>query len=492
MKDTLKRTIKHSGVYALGNLAKKSLGFLLLPVYTRYLSTADYGILELVSVFLQILVLLLVMGIPGALIKIYTHDCTNKNDKKSLIFTILILLLSFNIPALCIVFRYSSKISSLLLGEGKYAVLIKIICVTIFCNIYITVVTSIYRAEERSKKFVVISTIHFFIALLCNIYFVVIAKMGVKGILLGNLISSLIVFFLVLPELTSQIKFAFSKKYLFKILTLSIPMIPSSLAMWIMNASDRYFLRLYSTMDELGLYSLGAKLSMTIYLFIVIPFNLAWPTIMFSIAKKKDAKKIYSQIFKYFIFISIFLSLIVCLISKEILIIMTTQPFWSAYRVVPFLVYSHVLFGAQNIFLMPLYLKEKMAMYPIILFISASVNLFLNFTLIPKHGMVGASLATLISFLILSGLVYYIAQRVYRVPYELDKILKISLAFVITVTIDFFIIDKSIVFLILKKITLLISFIICIYFSGFFSKIEIMKIKKITKSGYIKLLNWAT
>jgi len=491
MIDIIKRTIKHSGVYALGNLAQKALGFLLLPVYTRYLSTADYGLLELVSVCLSIIVLMLIMGIPGALIKIYTHDCSNKSEKKSLVFMIIILLLGVNIPALCILFRYTAKIALLVTGDEKYAILFKIILVTIFCNIFITIVTTIYRAEEQSKRFVIISTIHFLISLVLNIYFVVIVKMQVKGILLGNMISSVITLCILLPELISKIKIAFSKKYLTKLLKISLPLIPSSLAMWIMNASDRYFLRIYSTMHELGLYSLGAKLSMVVYLSIVIPFNLAWPTIMFSITKRKDAKNIYSNILKYFVFISMFFSLILCLTSKEILMMMSTRPFWESYKVVPFLVCSHVLYGMQNIFLMPLYLKEKMFTYPFILSISAAINLLLNYWLIPKYGFIGASFATLLSFLALSALVYYISQKEYYIPYELDKIFKISFSFVIVLSLNSVMNKLSIILYIFKKIILFISFFILLYLSNFFSKKEIIKMKEVGKLGYLKILNWS-
>ena len=187
----LKRLGGSSGLYAVGELARRGLAFFLLPIYTRYLDPAEYGVLELLSALSGVLFACLLLGLPSALNKVYHRDCQTAHDRASILTT----TLALSTPVLLIVgtllIALAESVGTGVIGETGQGPLIRLVVATAVLQSLMAVVQASFRARERAVAFVALNLCQFIPAMALNITFVVGLQMGVRGVLWGNFISSL-------------------------------------------------------------------------------------------------------------------------------------------------------------------------------------------------------------------------------------------------------------------------------------------------------------
>ncbi|MDP2960922.1 MAG: polysaccharide biosynthesis C-terminal domain-containing protein, partial [candidate division Zixibacteria bacterium] len=260
-------------------------------------------------------------------------------------------------------------------------------------------------------------------------------------------------------------------------LSYGLPLIPGGLSIWVLSVADRFFLERFSSTTELGLYSLGDRFSSILLLLIIQPFLTTWPSIYFPLAKEKDAPITFSRLTTYFLLIGSFFSLGIIALSNPAIKIMADPQYWGTYKVIPLLVFSVLLFGLYSLLNVGIFIQKKTKYNPVIIGVAALFNLLLNYLLIPPYGMLGAAYATFFSYLLMDLLAYIINVRVYPVPYEWIRILKI-----ISVTIlSLFIINQVQVSSwkreLLYKFLLLFIFPLLLWVSGFFTSGEMKRAK---------------
>lgn len=272
-------------------------------------------------------------------------------------------------------------------------------------------------------------------------------------------------------------------------LSFGLPLVPAGLAAWIMTLADRYFLQFLSTPTELGLYSLGYKFGMVVQALIVGPFTLAWAPFLWSVAKEKNAKEVYSSVLTYFVLVGMFATLVLSVLSREVLMVMVTPPFYSAYKAIPLIALSYVLYGCYFVFNPGMLIAKKTKYAALIVGAGAIVNLGLNYLLIPGYGMMGAAVATVISYLLLPIGLFFLSRRYYPIEYEWSRIAKILLAAVPVYIGSIFIINDSAIIAGVLKLLSLLGFPILLFVFKFFKAEEIKKAKELIKVAlsYIRM-----
>jgi len=480
MFSQLFRLSKHSLVYGLGVAASQLIGFFLLPLYTRYLTPSDYGVLEIFIVTQSILSIIFVMGLGSALFMSYFHY-EDEEDRKTVVSTALIFLTVISLCFSLVLIAIASKFSLLFFHSTQYTFYFQVVFLTLFFDTAIVIPLSIFRAREESKKYVMVSLVRALLAIGLNIYFIVILERGVLGILESGVITAGSLYAFLIPGIIKETKFRFSIADLKEMLGFGLPLVPGGLGTWILTVSDRYFLLFFSTSHELGLYSLGYKFGLIIQSLIVGPFTLAWGPFFWSTAKEENAKEVYSSVLTYFVLVAMFVALALSILSKEVLMIMATPPFYGAYKVIPLIALSYVLYGCYFILAAGFNLTKKTKYVPAIVGVGATMNLGLNFLLIPSYGMMGAAVATLISYLMLPIGSYFVSRRFYPIRYEWGRISKIFLTAVLIYAVSLYITnDSAIVSGLLKAMTLL-AYPVLLYVFGFFKHEEIQKGKDLIR-----------
>lgn len=471
------RLSKHSAIYGLGVVASQLVGFFLLPLYTRYLTPSDYGILAILSATTSVLSIIFAMGLGSALFMSY-FNYDDRKDRKKVVGTALVFLTVISLFFSLLLVALSGRFSLLFFGSARYTFYFQVIFLTIFFDTAIIVPMAVFRAREESKKYAVISLFRLLIGIGLNIFFIVALRKGVLGILESGLITAFLIYCSLVPNLIKSTKLRFSISDLKAMLSFGLPLVPANLASWILTLADRYFLQFFSTPNELGLYSTGYKFGLVIQGLIVGPFSLAWGPFLWVTAKQENAKKVYSSTLTYFILIGMFAALGLSVLSKEALILMTTPAFYAAYKVVPLIALSYILYGSYFILEVGIDLEKKTGYLPFIVGIGAIVNLGLNYLLIPSYGMMGAAVATVGSYFMLPIGSYFVSRKYYPVEYEWGRISKIFIASGLIYAGSTWIKSGFILIDIVLKLAALLTYPILLYGLKFYKPKEIRKAKE--------------
>ncbi|MCD6519367.1 MAG: oligosaccharide flippase family protein [Anaerolineae bacterium] len=430
MLDSLKtrylETAKHALIFGLGNMATKALGFLLLPLYTSFLSPAQYGALAIVNVTSSLLAILLGMGLRTALFKYYFVS-EEREFKRIVMSSALFWLLGVGILALCILWPTAPLLAQSLLGDHSRSIYFQLMAVTLVFSGLRTVPFAIFRAEKKSTQYVLFSIASFLLATSLNIYFIVRLHMGVIGILSASLITSAVSALAGIIVCRKYLAWRFSWHVMKDILKFGLPLVPAGLGSFFLIQSDRYFLKFLSTMSQVGLYSLGLQFGMVINLFFVQPFQLIWLPTAFEMQHRPNAKTFYGGILTYFVLIASWAALGVSLLSKEAIAIMTTPKYHPAHAIVPWISFAYVFYGAYMVVNIGIYLRERTSLAGWLVGASALANMGLNLLLIPRIAGQGAALATFAAYALLFVISLGVNRRIYPVSYEWNRLGKLAI-----------------------------------------------------------------
>lgn len=426
MQVIIKKILNDSSIYSIEPILKKIVLFFLLPLYTAYLTPSDYGVLEYIITICTFFTLIATGGLETGFFKFGFGE--PDEIRKTVLFNTLILTIclsvgTFMIAYFCKEFFFDSR--SIAIGFLVYF-LGNIINKLYNFNLLVL------RYKHEAKKYVVISIVSFLLLIMLNILLVVHYKMGYFGIIYANLIANVLSFILFTHLLIREISIKFDIKKCKEILKFSLPMVPGNLAALLMTMSDRFFIEKYSSLEQLGLYSYGYKFGMLINVIIIAPFFMGWAPHKWQIFKMDNAKEIYSSVFYYltnfFVVIIIAANLILRFLGTSLT---SDESYTQGMVVLPLILSSYYYVALTNFQGLGVLFKGKTYLLSIVISISAIINLVLNWILIPTYGIIGASIATLIAYIIYFILYYTVNQYHYKISFNLIDLVLNSLIIVI-------------------------------------------------------------
>jgi len=477
---------KHSIIYSLGNFMQRIVSLLLLPIYTRYLTPNDYGIKELVALSTDIIVMLLTIAISDAIYRFY-FKYENIKDRNEVISSAIIVISIVGLFAIVLLSFSTKLMAHLILDSAELYYFFLIAFASLWFQSLNNIGYTYLRAEQKSLKFVTLSFCKMVLAILLNICLVCYLKLGVLGILISTLIVSIIMTLVLVAPLSKKIGLHFSANKIKEMLKFGAPLIPSQFGAFIVHLSDRFFIKEYCSIADAGLYSLGYRFGTLPMYFISQPFNQIFQPRRFELYKNDGSEKIFGTIFTYFLGLMVFAGLGVSVLSKDLLMIMSDEKFWSAYKVIPIIVLATTIFSFQYHLDMGILITKKTIYLAYINFSNGILILILNFMLIPKYGVYGAAYATLIAFIYKISLTYYFSSRYYQVHFELIRIIKIFLAAILIYTITIGVVfDSNIISFIVKSAIILLYPGLLLFFN-FLSQEEKDKINGFLKPRFIAI-----
>jgi len=384
-----KKLIYNTFIFGIGTFSSKVLVFLLLPLYTRILTNADYGVVDLIVQTSNLLIPIVSMGIANGVIR-YGLD---KSYKKSDVFTtgLITILTGF------LIFLLFEPLISKIKYISEYTSII-------YFYVLMSSLRSLCSQFVRSKNMVklyafdgVLSTIT---TTSITILFLVKLKLGVNGYLLAIILSDFLssVFLIVTAKLYKYVKINFKNKFLPKEMILySIPLIPTTIFWWITNVSDRFIVAYMLGTEANGLYAISYKIP-TIITLVSSIFTEAWQISAVGEKSIDEREKFFTNVFKSYASIIFIAASALILFVKVITKLLVSNSFYPSWQYVPFLVMATSYSCLVN-FLGSIYFVEKKSNLSLITtLVGAIINIILNFILIPKLGINGASFATFISF----------------------------------------------------------------------------------------------
>ncbi len=420
---SLKLLGKQSLIYGAGHVAARGVTFLLLPLYTNVFSLENYGIISLIYTFLGFMSVILHYGLDASLLKHYVP--AGREDRKTILsnayFSFILTTTLFFI--ILVVFR--NGISEILFGSSLSNITTMVAGI-LFFDLLWSIHVLLLRAEGRPIYFNIISILNVLLTLILNILFVVQLKLGIYGVLLGNLIASGCIFFITLPIILkrSSIK-SLSLKYWKKMMKFGVPFLPAGIFSMILELSDRYILRYLTDIETVGLYNAGYKLGLLILL-IVMGFNMAWQP--YFLKKKMEERKYIADVTTLFLAVLGFLWILLLLWSETMVKMkfgdfsFFGEQYWEAASIVPIIGLAYVFHAGYLIQLPGVYLLEKTGWIPWVRGLGALSNIILNFLFIPEYGITGAASATCLSFMLMVVIFYFINRSIFPILYQWRKL----------------------------------------------------------------------
>jgi len=475
--EEIKKLLKHSSVYSLGNILNKAIGFLLIPFYTHYLTTADYGTLELLDLSITLVGLLLNLWMNASLVRYY-YEYDDAKNRNQVVGTAMVATSSASAIVSAGGFLWAREISSLILKSPGFEFFVRVIALNLFFTCLNSVSFSYLRAREKSSVIVTMNSVSLAMSLGLNIYFLAVLKTGVIGVLYSSLISNAVVTTALTISTVRQAGLHFDWAKLRHLAAFGLPLILTSFSAFELNFADRFFLQHYSTVSTVGIYSLGYKFGYMLSFLLIQPFMMIWGARMYEIAKRHDAGIVFSRIVAYFTLLMSLVALGMSLVIKQIIAIVASQQFHEAYRVVPTVALAYVFYGISYYFQTGIYISKRTTYLGVMGIICAAANIALNFLLIPRFAAMGAAWATMLSFFLMAIVAYMLSQRVYQIPYALFRI---ALPVIAGMGIYFIstLFDMSSLFASLGlKLLLLLGFGALVFAFGFFDEPELFRLRQ--------------
>jgi O-antigen/teichoic acid export membrane protein len=362
-----------------------------------------------------------------------------------------------------LIYVSAPHISVTIFDTPRHAVYFRIAAVTMPFFLGMGIFKQLLRVSFAPGRFNIVSVGYAILYTLLGIVLVVRMQMGVSGILLAMLAAAA-VFALVGAVFTRRfLSPRFSLYTLREMLQFSVPILPSLFACWVMDFSDRYFLTKLSTLEQVGIYSVGARISSMIIL-LVTSYQMAWAPYALSVQHREDARDRYARGLFLFLLISLAAGTAIVVFGRPILVILTHPRYYGAEKVIGLLVLATVAYGTYLIMNIGLIITKKTSLTSISVGAGAVLNLVLNFALIPRFGMMGAAAATLISYALSVAGIYWFANRVYPIDYRFKRIAKlVALSVAVMFITSVFGFEDSLLLDVVFGIVLFAVFLMCIW-----------------------------
>lgn len=450
---------KHSIVYGFGYILTRSIGFVLLPIHTNYLTTADYGIVGLLFASLAVLNIIYRYGIDVAFLRFFILE-KETVAKKKVFSTAFITIFLSGIFLSILINIFPQFLSQTIFQDKNYVLLIRLASGILIADALAEIPFRILRAEEKPLSFCLLKFLNVVVNFGLNILFIVHLKKGIEGVFLANLIASIFTLLTVFPIVLKWIRWSIIPTMLKDLLAFGIPYIPSLLSVIIMGQIGRFFLDRMVSAEATGIFNAGYKLGMFMSL-VVTAFRFAWHPFFLSVSQEKNAKEIYAKVLTYFIIIIGLIFLLISFFLKEIVniqifgVTLFGKKFFPGLSIVPIVMLAYITYGVYINFIVGIYMKKKTLYLPFITGSGAIVAIISNFIFVPLWGIFGAAFATFLAYLCMAVILYVINQKLYKINYELFKIFKIIILYALIYFLGIILFSNIIIF----KIFLLLSIV---------------------------------
>lgn len=418
--------LKDSVIYGLGGVLSRFISFFLLPVYTRVFAPSDYGIMELISTLVSIVSVSLILGTDSAL-AFHFYKTPSDTDRRETISSLLFFETLVGGVIAAISFLFAPWIGRTLLQVGNLEWIIRIAALSIVQGMILSLVQLILRVERRSVHYSALVIASLLLNIALTLATVVGLRMGLAGVYISKLVSDSLAVLLGLYLIRRWLAPKFSGERVRSLLRYGIPLVPATIAIWVISYVDRYFLQYYASMTDLGLYSVANRIASAMSL-LVSAFQLGWGPFAFSIQHDPTARATYAKVLDLFLAVTCLAATGLSVFTPGLLRILTPGSYQAAWIAVPWLAFSFVLSGTSYVVSIGVNLSEKTKYISWTTTVSAVVNVALNFVLIPRWGLMGAAAATLAAQFVGAALLYVASQRFYPIPYQLFRAAGLLLA----------------------------------------------------------------
>ncbi len=467
MSGYLRRLATTGTAYTAASILSKIIAVALLPLYTRYLSPADYGAAEVMFAAVVSISIIVRLGLIEAVLRFYYRD---DEDPDRVVASTFAGLFWFSTVGALIALPFAEPISELLLDEPA-ADLARISIAGLWVLTMYEFLLTLFRLEERARAFFVTTILNVLASIGLTVVLVLGAGEGARGLLLGSYATGAAFVLGLIVLQFRRLSLRFDRGLLRRLLRFGLPTMPAEVSLYLLNFVDRLIIVRTVGLAEAGLYSLAVKFAQGVNV-LVRGFQLAWPPLAYSIRDDDEARRTYATVVTLFVAGCAFVVTGMWLFSRWIVRALAAPEFFDSYEAVG-LISTAVTLYALYLVLVVILGRTGRTEFNFPAAIGALVsNVALNLILVPSMGIVGAGLALVASYIVVLVLMYGFTQRLFPVPYEWGRLARVTLAVAVLVGLGELVMPTSGAAGFLGRAALLAAYPLALFATGFFTPEE--------------------
>ena len=437
MSNDILRLGKETLVYGTSTVVARLLNFCLVPFYTYYLATADYGIVASVFALVALLNVVFLFGMDQS----YLRFASEAENKKEVFQHCFYGLFGYGLLLSLLMF-FAAKPLTLLAGIGTQNVrLIYLAIVILFLDMLNMIPFTKLRLQRRAWYFAGVRTLSIVVNVTGNVLFIVVFKMGVESIFWANIFGSLASLLALSPVVWQELKGGlcrFNPALQKQMLKFAWPFVPAGLASLLVSVIDKPILVQLVGLSEVGIYQANFKIGVFMML-IVSMFDQAWRPFFLSHAKDKDAKELFAAVLTFFTAFALWVLLGLCLLMPDIIqsnifgsFHLIAPKYWGGLKVIPLVIIGYFFYGLYINFMIGPVITKRTRVLMWITLGGAATSISVNLLLVPHIGILGAGCAVACSYAVMAACLFTFTQKVYPMPYQYGKLFSLGLLALLT------------------------------------------------------------
>jgi len=407
-----KKLVGNSFIFAVGNLGSKFISFLLLPLYTYTLTTSAYGTADLIQTTINLLLPIISLNVFDGVLRF----AMDKNESKSEVFTT-----GFQLTIIGSAISLFLGVTFQVFWGHNAFLLVLILLVQAFQSLF----SQYLKAIGNVKLFAVNGILLSVVTALLDVMLLWVFHLGLFGFLIVLIIANVVSdwFLWKRGKLSEVLRIrTVSREMVQRLIGYSAPLIPNTIAWWTTSTISRYFIAFFVGASGNGLFAVANRIPSLLNVFNTIFFQ-SWQLSAIEEFGSEQSSKFYSNVFKYYSQVMFFGTSGILLILKPIMRIIVSPNFYTAWKFVPLLLVS-VVFSSFSSFYGQYYIAAKRTTGVLVTtVVGAAVNIGLNFVLIPRFGLLGASVSAATSYIILWILRLFQTQKIIRTTLDMPVLI---------------------------------------------------------------------
>lgn len=391
---------KNTLLYAIGEIIPRALSFILLPIFTKHLTPADYGILSYTNSVVMFLFVLTSLSLNTYILRYY-FEYTSEESKKKLIGNIFLFISGFNLLILLIMYYALPPLISAFNIQVPWEPYFRLAILNNFLEIFTIIPLVIYRVKQQAKFFILLSLTRVFIQFAIVYYLIVIKKMGVLGSYYGQLIPLLMYFVISWLIIYKNAIFNINTRQIKEALKFTLPLLPGALSYLIMSISDRIILERSVSLSLIGIYNVAVTIALSLNIIIQSGYRALEPEI-FRRFNDSSFTMFMTKTKNVFLFFVLLTALILALFSQEVFYFFTSPKFYEGYKLIPLILLGVIMMGYNVIYGSILTAEKNSKAIGFSTIIGGACSISINLIFIPHFGVYAAIVSSAISFLIMN------------------------------------------------------------------------------------------
>ena len=410
---------KTGTVYSLAKSATGLSYLVLLPLYTRSLSTTEYGVMDtlmLVAAFFQVIAALEI----GQALARETAELPHGPERSKLVSSVVIFALIAYTMAGAAIALFASAVSSILFGSTQFDTTVRVAALSMAAFGVYTLLQNQLRYELRPVSYLTASVTYAVGLVILTWFFTDFRPFGLMGVFLAQAASAALAGAVALFQLRTSVRATFSTQQAKRMLAFSAPIALSAIASLLALYMDRVVVRAMLPLSDLGIYAVGARVA-SIVVFLTVGFQVALTPLIYARHERRDTPAQLDQLLRTFLAMVLPLVLVLAASSPEVVAGLTNADFRGAGDVV-FMLSLAVVSVNLYMFAPGLWLVRKTRQIALVSVIAVSINFAIQLIMVGSFGLVGAAWASVISGITTFGITVWRSQPEYRIPYRWSRI----------------------------------------------------------------------